>query len=144
MRLGNKKLRFCCLEAGLIGFIQETILKPGQILLSNRAGQFLIFDHAECWIHMGRPLRKLEAKTAEIENDSERDIRGMVKFRNVSGSTKSSEGQEFRDALMTLKQTCFRLGRSFWEYLEGWFQGEVVDLAQCVRERYRTPTTAPP
>jgi len=217
MGLGNKKLRLCCLEAGLVGFIQETILKPGQILLSDRAGQFLIFDHAECWIHMERPLRKLEAKTAEVEaeiqrvreaiwtlydrlksasvsqegkeevhklydrllamqatssgvqavinnfrthregllkaldhpglplhnNDSERDIRGMVKFRNVSGSTKSTEGQAFRDALMTLKQTCFRLGRSFWEYLEGWFQGELIDLAQCVRESYRMPTTAP-
>ena len=218
MGLEAKKLRLCCIEAGLVGFIQETILKPGQILLSDRAGQFLIFDHAECWIHMERPLRKLEAKTAEAEaevqrvreaiwilydrlkeasasqegkeeihklydellaiqvtspgvqavinnfrdhregllkaldhpglplhnNDSERDIRGMVKFRNVSGSTKSAEGQAFRDALMTLKQTCFRLGRSFWEYLEGWFQGVVVDLAQCVRERYRMPSTAPP
>jgi hypothetical protein len=218
MRLGDKKLRLCCIEAGLVGFIQETILKPGQILLSDRAGQFLIFDHAECWIHMERPLRKLEAKTAKAEaeiqsvreaiwtlydrvkeasasqegreeihklydellaiqvtspgvqavidnfrtyregllkaldhpglplhnNDSERDIRSMVKFRNISGSTKSADGQTFRDALMTLKQTCFRLGLSFWEYLEGWFQGAEVDLAQCVRERYRMPSTAPP
>ena len=96
-------------------------------------------DHREGLLkalnHPGLPLHN---------NDSERDIRGMVKFRNVSGSTKSAEGQTFRDALMTLKQTCFRLGRSFWEYLEGWFQGVVVDLAQCVRERYRMPSTAPP
>jgi hypothetical protein len=218
MGLRDEKLRLCCIEAGLVGFIKETILKAGQILLTDRAGQFLIFDHAECWVHMERPLRKLEAKTAEAEaevqcvreaiwtlynrlkeasisqegkeeihrlydqllalqvtspgvqavidnfriyregllkaldhpglplhnNDSERDIRGMVKFRNVSGSTKSALGQAFRDGLMTLKQTCFRLGRSFWEYLQGWFQRAPIDLAQCVRERYRATSTAPP
>lgn len=217
MGLKNKKLRLCCIEAGLVGFIQKTILKPGQVLLSDRAGQFLIFDHAECWVHMERPLRKLETKTAEAEeelqrireaiwilydrlkeasisqkgkeeihklydqlvaiqatspgiqavinnfkeyregllkaldhpglplhnNDSERDIRGMVKFRNVSGSTKSSEGQIFRDGLMTIKQTCFRLGQSFWEYLQRWFQSDPIDLAQCVRVRYRAASTAP-
>jgi hypothetical protein len=210
MGLGNKKLRLCCVEAGLVGFIQEKILKPGQVLLSDRAGQFAVFDHAGCWIHMERPLRKLDTKTVEAEaelkrvreaiwtlyarlrevsltqqgkeeihklydqlvamqvtspgvqevinnfrvyreemlkaldhpglplhnNDSERDIRGMVKFRNISGSTKSIKGQIFRDSLMTLKQTCFRLGQSFWEYLNKWFQKEPIDLAQCVRERY--------
>ena len=70
--------------------------------------------------HPGLPLHN---------NDSERDIRGIVKFRNVSGSTKSAEGQMFRDGLMTLKQTCFRLGMSFWEYLTGRFQKKHIDLA---------------
>lgn len=212
MGLNNKKLRLACFEAGLVGFIQETRLKPGQVLLSDRAGQFALFDHAGCWVHMERPLRKLIATTPEVEaevkqvreaiwslyarvkeaslaqvgkeavielydqltamkssspgiqavidafkdcreemlkaldhpglplhnNDSERDIRGMVKFRNVSGSTKSEEGRNFRDGLMTLKQTCFRLGKSFWEYLKGWFRGEPIGLAECIRERYRT------
>jgi hypothetical protein len=59
----SKKLRMQCMEAGLIGFISETILKSGQILLSNRAGQFAIFNHAACWVHMERPLRKLIAAT---------------------------------------------------------------------------------
>jgi hypothetical protein len=34
----GKKLRLQCLEAGLVGFISKTILKPGQVLLSDRAG----------------------------------------------------------------------------------------------------------
>jgi hypothetical protein len=159
----NKKLRLQCIEAGLVGFISETILKFGQVLLSDRAGQFAIFNHAGCWIHMERPLRKLKVSTPEAEkelsqvraaiwdlydkvkeaactqigkeevhklydqlgaihsispgvneviasfvkyrqemlkaldhpglplhnNDSERDIRGVVKRRNISGSTKS-------------------------------------------------------
>ncbi len=214
----SKQLRKQCLEAGLVGFISETILKPGQVLLSDRAGQFAVFNHAGCWVHMERSLRKLECATSKAEkevaqvremiwilykkvaeaaqtqtgkaevhklydqlsafksispgineviasftkyreemlkaldlpslplhnNDSERDIRGVAKRRNISGSTKSQEGREFRDGLLTIKQTCARLGISFWEYLNRLFQGEPINLAQCVRKRYQTPSPAPP
>ncbi len=214
----NKQLRRHCLEAGLVGFISETILKPGQVLLSDRAGQFAVFDHAGCWVHMERPLRKLECATLEAEkeleqvrgmiwtlyrqvaeaaqtqtgkeevhelydrlvamksispgineviasfakyreemlkaldhpglplhnNDSERDIRSVAKRRNISGTTKSQEGREFRDGISTLKQTCARLGISFWEYLNRWFRGDPIDLAQCIRKRYQTASPAPP
>jgi len=213
----NKKLRLQCLEAGLIGFIRETILKAGQVLLSDRAGQFAVFDHAGCWVHMERPLRKLEVATPEAEqeleqvrgaiwhlyarlkeaaltqtgkgevhqlydqltamqsispginevvasfalyreemlkaldhpglplhnNDSERDIRGVAKRRNISGTTKSEEGKEFRDGLITLKQTCARLGLSFWGYLTGWFMRQPVDLAYTVRTKYRAVAMGP-
>lgn len=214
----NKKLRKQCLEAGLVGFISETILKPGQVLLSDRAGQFAVFDHAGCWVHMERPLRKLEAATDEAEqeiqrareaiwvlydklkeaaltqtgklevyelydrlvamksispgvneviasfaqyreemlkaldhpglplhnNDSERDIRGVAKRRNISGTTKSEEGRKFRDGLLTLKQTCARLGMSFWGYLTGRFKGQPLDLAEVVRQKYRAATVSGP
>lgn len=213
----NKKLRLQCLEAGLVGFISETILKSGQVLLSDRAGQFAVFNHAGCWVHMERPLRKLRVATPEAEkeleqireaiwnlyaklkeavltqtgkeevhqlydhliamqsispgvnavlasfakyreemlkaldhpslplhnNDSERDIRGVAKRRNISGTTKSAEGKAFRDGLITLKQTCARLGLSFWGYLTRWFMWQPIDLAQNVRERYRTPCMGP-
>jgi hypothetical protein len=212
--IGNKKLRLQCLEAGLVGFISETILKPDQVLLSDRAGQFAIFNHAACWVHMERPLRKLKVATLEAEkeleqvrkaiwdlyekvkeaaltqtgkeevhklydqliqmhsispginevlasfakyreemvkaldhpgvplhnNDSERDIRGVAKRRNISGSTKSEEGKAFRDGLMTLKQTCARLGISFTGYLVGWFKRHPPDLADIVRRKYQTAT----
>lgn len=213
--IGNKKLRLQCIEAGLVGFISETILKRGQVLLSDRAGQFAIFNHAGCWVHMERPLRKLKVSTPEAEkelvqvretiwnlydkvkevactqigkeevhqlydelvamhsispgvneviasfkqyreemlkaldypglplhnNDSERDIRGVAKRRNISGSTKSEEGKVFRDCLMTLKQTCARLNISFMGYLKNWFARQPVDLSGIVRDRYRM--TAP-
>ena len=216
----GKRLRLICLEAGLIGLIQEKQLKRGQVLLSDRAGQFAILDHAGCWVHMERPLRKLLASTPEIEteiqqvreaiwllyeqvkeaslsqqgkesvskaydaligreavspgvrevlnnfknyreemlkaldnpglplhnNDSERDIRRVVKFRDISGGTKSEEGKQFRDGLMTLKQTCYRIGQNFWEYLRSWFREEPIDLAECVRQCYcnvATPASGP-
>jgi len=207
-----KKLRAKCMEAALVGFISDTILKFGQVLLSDRAGQFAVFDHVGCWIHMERPLRKIICKSerAELElkrvrnaiwtlyrmlgesalnqsgkeavhrlyddlismktispeinavianfrtyrdemlkamdypglplhnNDSERDIRGVAKRRNISGSTKSDKGRKFRDGLLSLKQTCFRLSYNFWDYLQQWFHGDPPDLAELVRSRYRT------
>ncbi len=215
--INSKQLRRQCLEAGLVGFISETILKPGQVLLSDRAGQFAVFDHAGCWVHMERPLRKLECATVEAEqelgqvrgaiwilydklkeaaqtqtgkaevhelydrliamksispgineviasfaqyreemlkaldhpglplhnNDSERDIRGVAKRRNISGTTKSEEGREFRDGLLTLKQTCARLGVSFWGYLTTWFRRQPFDLAGAVREKYQAIALRP-
>lgn len=211
----SKKLCLQCLEAGLVGFISENILKPGQVLLSDRAGQFAVFDHAGCWVHMERPLRKLAVATPEAEqelaqvreaiwklydklkeaaltqtgkedvyqlydqltamhsispginkvlaafaqyreemlkaldhpglplhnNDSERDIRGVAKRRNISGTTKSEEGRAFRDGIITLKQTCARLGISFWGYLTEWFMQQPMNLTEHIRQKYRTGCT---
>lgn len=211
LNLCGKKLRAQCLEAALVGFISEELLKEGQVLLSDRAGQFAVFNHAACWVHMERPLRKVSASNESIQkeleevreavwelyrtmkesalsqtgrekveaqydalvamkslsptimgviesfreyrdemlkaldhpglplhnNDSERDIRGFVKRRKISGSTKSEKGKKFRDGLASLKQTCFRLGLSFWKYSSEWFLGKPPDLAQLVRERYQ-------
>lgn len=207
----GKKLRKQCHEAGVVGYLVNSVLKSGQVFLSDRAGQFALFLHAACWVHMERPLRKVvcssefveeelrqvresiwityralkeahsEEEKAEVRklydrlvgmktssdeinavirnfasyreellraldhpglplhnNDSERDIRPVAKRRNISGSTKSEEGLKLRDGLLTLKQTCFRLGCSFWEYLQLWFRGRPPDLAQLVRQRYRT------
>jgi len=71
-------------------------------------------------------------------NDSERDIRGVAKRRNISGSTKSDDGRSFRDGILTLKQTCFRLGYNFWDFLQRWFIGDPPDLAELVRNQYKT------
>ena len=79
--------------------------------------------------HPGLPLHN---------NDSERDIRGVAKRINISGSTKSALGRKFRDALLSLKQTCFRLNYNFWEYLQLWFKGQPPNLSDLIRTRYQT------
>ena len=209
--LKAKKLRQQCIEAALVGFIQSTVLKAGQILISDRAGQFALFDHSACWVHMERPLRKIICTSDRIEqelkevrhaiwelyhmlkevslsqvgkenvhklydalvamktnspeinavianfsvyreemlkaldhpglplhnNESERDIRGVAKRRNISGSTKSDLGRKFRDGLQSIKQTCFKVGYNFWDYMQRWFRGDPPDLAELVRQRYR-------
>jgi hypothetical protein len=212
--LEGKKIREQCFEAALIGYISGTILKSGQVLLSDRAGQFAVFDHAGCWIHMERPLRKIICTSQQAEdelkrvrgviwdvydklkeaslkqegkeivcemydelvkmttiseeinavlhnfaiyreemlkalehpglpphnNDSEGDIRGVAKRRNISGSTKSDLGRKFRDGLLTIKQTCYRVEYSFWEFMQRWFRGDPPDLAELVRNRYSAAT----
>ena len=191
------------------GLYRSHGVRPGQVFLSDRVGQFALFIHVACWVHMERPLRKvvcsnprveeelkqvrnaiwttyqalkqagsekqgrehvnalydqlisMKTSSAEINavidnfasyrrellrpldlpglpphnNDSERDIRAVAKRRNLSGSTKSEEGVKFRDGLLSLKQTCFRLGYSFWEFLQLWFRGRPPDLAELVRHR---------
>jgi hypothetical protein len=210
--LNAKKLRQQCTEAALVGFIQSTVLKSGQVFISDRAGQFALFDHSACWVHMERPLRKIICTSVQVEqelkgvrhaiwelyrmlqevslsqvgkenvhklydalvamktsspeinavidnfsvyreemlkaldhpglplhnNDSERDIRGVAKRRNISGSTKSDLGRKFRDGLQSLKQTCFRVGYNFWDYMQRWFQGNPPNLVELVRQRYRS------
>ena len=208
----GKRLREQLHEAGLVGYISQFILREGQVLLSDRAGQFALFRHAGCWIHMERPLRKLTCSSEQVEkelnevrgaiwetydalktaslgqegkervhelydaliemtsvspeinavvgnfkayreellrpldypglpphnNDSERDIRPVAKRRNISGCTKSETGIKFRDGLQTLKQTCFRLGYNFWDFLQKWHRGQPPNLAELVRSRYQT------
>ena len=73
-------------------------------------------------------------------NGSERDIRGHVKKRKVSGSTRSEEGRRCRDTFMSLKNTCRKLGLSFWEYLQDRINGgPFVPLAELIIQRQKEP-----
>ena len=73
-------------------------------------------------------------------NGSERDIRGHVKKRKVSGSTRSEEGRRCRDTFMSLKNTCRKLGMSFWKYLQERINGgPFVPLAELINQRQKEP-----
>ena len=50
-------------------------------------------------------------------NGSERDLRPQVIRRKISGGTRSEAGRDGRDAFLGLRQTCAKLGLSFWDYL---------------------------
>ena len=60
--------------------------------VSDRAGQFALFDHSACWVHMERPLRKIICTSEKVvhNNDSERDIRlastEKIQFQAASAS----------------------------------------------------------
>lgn len=212
LSLQGKKLTEQCVEAATIGFIAETILKKGQVLISDRAGQFSVLNHAGCWVHMERPLRKIPVTNGAVEeevrqvrnaiwetyrklkeavksgsgrkevealydkivtmkscspkvtevianfqeyreemlkaldypavplhnNGSEQSIREMVKRRDVSGSTKSIEGQKFRDGLASIKQTCRKLGLSLYSFMRQYFDDGPADLSNLVRQRYQS------
>lgn len=50
-------------------------------------------------------------------NGSERDIRGCVIKRKISGETRAEAGKQARDTFLSLLTTCAKLGVSFWDYL---------------------------
>ena len=78
---------------------------------------------------LDRLLQRLHANKAELlvvldrpevplnTNGSERDLRGQVTKRKVSGGTQSDQGRDGRDAFAGLLLTCAKLGVSFWDYL---------------------------
>lgn len=63
-------------------------------------------------------LRVLERPEIPLNtNASERDLRGFVIKRKISGGTVSRNGRQARDSMLGLMKTCQKLGLSFWHYL---------------------------
>jgi hypothetical protein len=63
-------------------------------------------------------LRVLERPETPLHtNASERDLRGCVIKRKISGGTVSRNGRQARDSMLGLMKTCQKLGLSFWHYL---------------------------
>lgn len=82
-----------------------------------------------CFESLNRALKRLHHNGAELlrvldypgialhNNLSENDIRGYVKKRKTSGSTRSEAGRRCRDTFASLKKTCRKQGVPFWGYL---------------------------
>ncbi len=50
-------------------------------------------------------------------NGGEGDIRVFVKWRKISGGTRSDLDKDCRDGFASFKKSCRKLGISFWDYL---------------------------
>ena len=97
--------------------------------------------------HKADLLRILERPEVPLHNNaSESDIRGYVKTRKISGSTRSPAGRRCRDTFTSLKKTCRKLGVSFWEFLIDRIGrlGEIPRLADLIRQKaVPRPTVEP-
>lgn len=83
-------------------------------------------------------LRVLECPEVPLHNNGrESDIRGYVKTRKISGSTRSAAGRACRDTFASLKKTCRKLGVSFWQYLQDRLRGlgTIPWLGELIRQR---------
>ena len=87
-------------------------------------------------------LRVLSYPGIPLDNNgAERDIREYVKKRKISGGTRSEAGRRARDTFTSLKKTCVKLGRRFWDYaLDRLTGAEAIPplaclIAQKARER---------
>jgi transposase IS66 family protein len=95
--------------------------------------------------HKADLLRVLERPEVPLHNNAmESDIRGYVKTRKISGSTRSETGRRCRDTFASLKKTCRKLGVSFWSYLQDRLRGlgTIPRLAELIRQR--AAAEAPP
>jgi Transposase IS66 family len=95
--------------------------------------------------HKADLLRVLDRPEVPLHNNgTESIIRGYVKTRKISGSTRSEAGRRCRDTFTSLKKTCRKLGVSFWAYLGDRLRGlgRIVRLAERIRERARAATAS--
>ncbi len=102
------------------GFISSTILKLDQVLLSDRAGQFALFNPAACWVHMERPLRKIICTSPEMEKQLA-DVRNTIwtLYDNLKETTLTGVGKELVHQL---------------------YNDDPPDLSELIRNRYQTST----
>ena len=98
---------------------------------------------------IGGVLKEMRAHKADLlcvleraevplhNNGTESIIRGYVKTRKISGSTRSEAGRRCRDTFASLKKTCRKLGVSFWAYLRDRVRGlgQVPRLAELIRKK---------
>jgi len=110
-----------------------------------------IFGEKTGFVALDRLLTRLRANKAELlrvldhpeiplhTNGSENDIRCQVTRRKISGTTRSDNGRDCRDAFLSLTKTCMKLGVSFWDYLGDRLQilpkGSVPPLSDLVAAR---------
>jgi len=88
--------------------------------------------------HQDDLLRVLERPEVPLHNNGmESDIRGYVKVRKISGSTRSASGRRCRDTFASLKKTCRKLGVNFWAYLKERIRGvgKIAWLPEIIRAR---------
>jgi Transposase IS66 family len=96
--------------------------------------------------HKADLLRVLERPEVPLHNNGrESDIRGYVKIRKISGSTRSATGRRCRDTFSSLKKTCRKLGVNFWAYLKDRLRGlgKIPWLPDLLRQRAAESTAVP-
>ncbi|HSO82888.1 hypothetical protein [Thiocapsa sp.] len=116
-----------------------------------------IFTRRTSYATLDRTLKRLHTHKRELllvlerpdlvlhTNGSESDIHGFVKWRKISGGTRSDLGKDCRDGFASLKKTCRNLGISFWDYPGDRIKqlGTVPPLPDIVRERALAASATP-
>jgi hypothetical protein len=116
-----------------------------------------IFSQKTSFATLNQTLKRLKTHQSELllvllrpdiplhTNGSENDIRGYVKWRKISGGTRSELGRRCRDTFASLKKTSRKLGISFWDYLNDRIGqvGDIPPLPEIVRERILAAQTVP-
>jgi hypothetical protein len=92
--------------------------------------------------HKDELLRVLDHPEVPLHNNgSEQAIREYVTQRKIRGGTRSEAGRQSRDTFTSLKQTCRKLGISFWQYLRDRLEqhNAIPALPDLIRQRAMKP-----
>lgn len=131
---------------------------PDQALAPALEARFdAIFTRRTSFATLNQTLKRLHAHKKKLllvlkrpdivlhTNGSEGDIRGHVKWRKISGGTRSDLGKRCRDGFASLKKTCRKLGISFWDYLGDRIaqHGNIAPLPDIIRERAAAASAVP-
>jgi hypothetical protein len=131
---------------------------PDPALAPALAARFdAIFTQRTSFATLNQTLKRLHAHKEKLllvlkrpdivlhTNGSEGDIRGYVKWRKISGGTRSDLGKRCRDGFASLKKTCRKLGVSFWDYLGDRIgqHGAIAPLPDIIRERAAAALAVP-
>ena len=104
----------------------ETLNQTLKRIYRNKAELLLVLERPDIPLHT---------------NGSEQALRDPVKKRKVSSGTRSDLGRRCRDTFMSLKQTCRKLGVSFWHYLTDRIShtNGIPPLPDLIRQRAAAP-----
>ena len=131
---------------------------PDPTLAPELSARFdAIFTQRTSFATLNQTLKRLHAHKEKLllvlkrpdivlhTNGSEGDIRGYVKWRKISGGTRSDLGKRCRDGFASLKKTCRKLGISFWDYLGDRIgqHGQIAPLPDLIRERAAAASAVP-
>ena len=92
--------------------------------------------------HKAELLRVLDHPEVPLQNNgSEQALRDYVTRRKISGGTRSEAGRQSRYTFTSLKQTCRKLGVSFWHYLCDRLEKRetIPPLTELIRQRAMKP-----
>lgn len=120
--------------------VKKRLLRLFDMIADLRSGD-TGFDKAfdQFISHKEELLRVLEHPDIPLHNNlAEQSLREVVIRRKISGGAKNDRGAEARDLFCSLKQTCRKLGISFWSYLKDRiFQtGKIPPLAKILSQKY--------
>lgn len=99
---------------------RKAMMKARFDRIFRRQTSFSVIDSLLARLHDNKDelLRVLDHPYIPLHtNGSENDIRCQVTRRKISGTTRSDDGRDCRDALLGLAKTCRKLGISFWDFL---------------------------
>jgi hypothetical protein len=107
-------------------FTQETRYES-----PNQALERIHRNKSELLVVLERPELPLQ------NNPAEEAVRGYVKKRKISGSTRSEIGRRCRDSSASVKKTCRKLGVPFWHFLKDRVSGgnRIPPLSEMIRQR---------